>query len=162
MRRHTPHFGDSTCKALILSVVARRSLVSRVVRLWGPPGLSGALLVARAWKFYWNPFRIDGVFWALFGRVRELCQNSVNSNREPTLVGIPTTLPQSGWFTKHSKLSNHFSYVIWALTYRLVDSDIVLLYIRSRVWGIIYAVGPSVVTVQTPQRPFPCDGRGRS
>jgi hypothetical protein len=30
---HTPHFGYSSCKALILSVVARRSLVSRVVRL---------------------------------------------------------------------------------------------------------------------------------
>jgi hypothetical protein len=27
---------------------------------------------------------------------------------------------------------------------------------RSRVWGIIYAVGPGVATVQTPQRPFPC------
>jgi hypothetical protein len=30
---HTPHFGDFTCKALILSVVARRSLVGRVTRL---------------------------------------------------------------------------------------------------------------------------------
>jgi hypothetical protein len=30
---HTPHFGDSTFKALFLSVVARRSLVGRVVRL---------------------------------------------------------------------------------------------------------------------------------
>jgi hypothetical protein len=30
---HTPHFGDSTCKALFLSVVARHSLVRRVVRL---------------------------------------------------------------------------------------------------------------------------------
>jgi hypothetical protein len=29
----TPYFRDSTCKALILSVVARRSLVGRVVRL---------------------------------------------------------------------------------------------------------------------------------
>jgi hypothetical protein len=33
MRRHTPQFGDSTCKALILSVVARHSLVGRVARL---------------------------------------------------------------------------------------------------------------------------------
>jgi hypothetical protein len=33
MRGHTPHFGDSTCKALILSVVARRSLVGKVARL---------------------------------------------------------------------------------------------------------------------------------
>jgi hypothetical protein len=39
----------------------------------------------------------------------------------------------------------------------MIESDIVLLYIWSRVLGIIYAVGPSVVTVQTPQRPFPCD-----
>jgi hypothetical protein len=36
---HTPHFGDYTCKALILSVVARCSLVKRVVRLWGPEDL---------------------------------------------------------------------------------------------------------------------------
>jgi hypothetical protein len=31
----------------------------------------------------------------------------------------------------------------------MVESDIV--------WGIIYAVGPNVVTLQTPQRPFPSD-----
>jgi hypothetical protein len=43
----------------------------------------------------------------------------------------------------------------------MVESDIVLLYIRSSVWGIIYAVGPSVVSVQTPRRPFPCDGGRR-
>jgi hypothetical protein len=35
----TPHFGDSTCKALVLSVVARHSLIGRVPRLWGPEGL---------------------------------------------------------------------------------------------------------------------------
>jgi hypothetical protein len=44
----------------------------------------------------------------------------------------------------------------------MVESDIVLLYIRFRIWGVIYEVGPSVVTVQTPQRPFPCDDSGRS
>jgi hypothetical protein len=33
IRTHTPDFGNSTCKALILSVVARCSLVGRVVRL---------------------------------------------------------------------------------------------------------------------------------
>jgi hypothetical protein len=53
------------------------------------------------------------------------------------------------------------SYAICAFTYHMVESDIVL-YIRSYVLGIIYEVGPSVVTVQTPQRPFPCDGTGRS
>jgi hypothetical protein len=36
---HTLHFGDSTYKAPILSVVARHSLVGRVVRLWGLEGL---------------------------------------------------------------------------------------------------------------------------
>jgi hypothetical protein len=44
----------------------------------------------------------------------------------------------------------------------MVKLDIVLLYIRSRVWEIIYAVVSRVVTVQTPQRLFPCDDRGRS
>jgi hypothetical protein len=39
----------------------------------------------------------------------------------------------------------------------MVESDTVLLYIRSHVWGIIYSVGPGVVIVQTPQRPFPYD-----
>jgi hypothetical protein len=39
----------------------------------------------------------------------------------------------------------------------MVESDIVLSYIRSRVWGIIYVVGPHVATVQTPRRHFPCD-----
>jgi hypothetical protein len=36
---HTPHFEDSNCKAPILSVVARCSLVERVARLYGPEGL---------------------------------------------------------------------------------------------------------------------------
>jgi hypothetical protein len=39
IRRHTPLHGNSSCKALILSLVARRSLVGRVVRLWGLEGL---------------------------------------------------------------------------------------------------------------------------
>jgi hypothetical protein len=43
----------------------------------------------------------------------------------------------------------------------MVELDIVLLYIRFCVWGIIYTVGPNVVTMQTPRRPFPYDGRGR-
>jgi hypothetical protein len=37
------------------------------------------------------------------------------------------------------------------------ESDTVLLYIQSRVWRIIYIVGPSVATVQPSRRPFPCD-----
>jgi hypothetical protein len=85
---HTPHFGDSTCKALILSVVARCSCVWRVARLWGPPSQSGALLLARARKFYWNLCGFNGVFQALVSRVRELCRNSVNFDREPTLESL--------------------------------------------------------------------------
>jgi hypothetical protein len=92
----------------------------------------------------------------------------MNSNREPTLeslwcIGIPACRDAhnitSEWMIyNHSKLSNHFSYVICAFTYRMVELDIVLLYIWSHVWGIIYVVGPDVVTVQTPRRPFPYDG----
>jgi hypothetical protein len=41
----------------------------------------------------------------------------------------------------------------------MVESDIVLFHIWPCVWGIIYVVGPGVVTVQTPRRPFPCDIR---
>jgi hypothetical protein len=33
IRTHTPHFRNSTCKALILSVVARQTFVERVARL---------------------------------------------------------------------------------------------------------------------------------
>jgi hypothetical protein len=71
-------------------------------------------------------------------------------------------MPQFLEFTYHSKLSNHFCYVLCAFTYRMVASDIALLYIQSRVWRIIYTVGPSVVTIQTPRRPFPCYDSGRS
>jgi hypothetical protein len=35
----------------------------------------------------------------------------------------------------------------------MVELDIVLLYIGSHVWRVIYAVGPDVVTVQTLRRP---------
>jgi hypothetical protein len=41
----------------------------------------------------------------------------------------------------------------------MVESGIVLLYIWSRVCGIIYAMELSVATIQTPWRPFPCDVR---
>jgi hypothetical protein len=43
----------------------------------------------------------------------------------------------------------------------MVESDIVFLYIRSCVWGIILTVGPGVATIQTPRRSFPCDVRQR-
>jgi hypothetical protein len=35
------------------------------MRAGGPPGLSGVLRVARAWKLCRNPFRFDRVFRAL-------------------------------------------------------------------------------------------------
>jgi hypothetical protein len=35
----------------------------------------------------------------------------------------------------------------------MVELDIVLLYIWSRVWGIIYGVGLGVANVQTPRKP---------
>jgi hypothetical protein len=47
------------------------------------------------------------------------------------------TLPQSGWFTNHSKSFIRFSYVICAFTYHIVELVFVLSYIRSRVWGSI-------------------------
>jgi hypothetical protein len=72
----------------------------------------------------------------------------MNSNRERTLeslwcIGIlacrdyPMTLPQSGWFTNHSKSFIRCSYVICAFTYRIVELVFVLSYIRSHVWGSI-------------------------
>jgi hypothetical protein len=53
------------------------------------------------------------------------------------LVGIPTTLPRSGWFTNHSMSFIHFSYVICAFTYPIIDLVFVLSYIWSHVWGSI-------------------------
>jgi hypothetical protein len=44
----------------------------------------------------------------------------------------------------------------------MVESYIALLYIWFCVWRIIYAVGPSMTTVQTPRMPFPYDGSERS
>jgi hypothetical protein len=53
------------------------------------------------------------------------------------LVGIPMTLPQSGWFANHSKSFIHFPYVICAFIYHIVELVFVLSFIRSRVWGSI-------------------------
>jgi hypothetical protein len=57
------------------------------------------------------------------------------------LVGIPTTLPQSGSFANHSNSFIHFSYVSCALTYHIVELVFVLSYIRSHVWGSIEYTG---------------------
>jgi hypothetical protein len=86
--------------------------------------------------------------------VQELCQNYANSDREPTLenrdthdntsgvsgsqlVGIPMTLPRSGWFANHSNSFIRFFYVICAFIFRIVELVFVLWYIRSRGWGSI-------------------------
>jgi hypothetical protein len=53
------------------------------------------------------------------------------------LVRIPKTLAQSGWFANHSKSFIHFSYVICAFIYCIVELVFVLSYIWSRVWGSI-------------------------
>jgi hypothetical protein len=53
------------------------------------------------------------------------------------LVGIPMTLPRSGWFANHSKSFIRFSYVICSFTYRIVELVFVLSYIQSCVWGSI-------------------------
>jgi hypothetical protein len=53
------------------------------------------------------------------------------------LVGIPVTLPQSGWFINHSKSFICFSYVICPFTYCIVELVFVLSYIWSLVWGSI-------------------------
>jgi hypothetical protein len=53
------------------------------------------------------------------------------------VVGIPATLPRSGWFTNHSKPFIHLSYVICAFIYHIVELVFVLSYIRSHVWGSI-------------------------
>jgi hypothetical protein len=85
-------------------------------------------------------------------RVQELCQNSTNLDREPTLeslrcIGVPscwdypTTLPRSGWFANHSKSFIHYSYVICTFTYRIVELVFVLSYIRSYVWWSIEYIG---------------------
>jgi hypothetical protein len=47
------------------------------------------------------------------------------------------TLPQSGWFTNHSKSFICFSYVIYLFTYYIVELVFVLSHIRSHVWGSI-------------------------
>jgi hypothetical protein len=53
------------------------------------------------------------------------------------LVRVPMTLPWSGCFANHSKSFIHFSYVICAFTYHIVELVLVLSYIRSRVGGSI-------------------------
>jgi hypothetical protein len=95
-----------------------------------------------------SPVGFNRVFQALdrssAGALSEFYEFSTNSDRGPTLeslwcVGVlacqdcPTTLPQNGCFTNHSKSFIRFSYVICAFTYHIVELVFVLSYILSRV-----------------------------
>jgi hypothetical protein len=74
-----------------------------------------------------------GILWILI----ESRLSSPSSVLRSWLVGIPTTLPRSRWFSNHSKSFIHFSYIICAFTYRIVKLVFVLSYKRSCVWGSI-------------------------
>jgi hypothetical protein len=74
-----------------------------------------------------------GILWILTERWL-LSPSGVLGSR---LIGIPTTLPQSGWFANHSKSFIRFSYLICAFIYHIVELVFVLSYIRSCVWGSI-------------------------
>jgi hypothetical protein len=104
--------------------------------------MSGVLWVAQAWKPCQNPFRFDGVVWALIrssaGALPESCKFQQRTDSWVLACrDYPTTLPQSGWFANHSKSFIRCSYVICAFTYRIVKLVFVLLYIQSRVWESI-------------------------
>jgi hypothetical protein len=76
------------------------SLYSRergeVLRVGGLSGLSGVLRVARAWKFYQNPFKLDAVFWALVrssvGAVTEFYKFWQRTNSSVPLVYLSPDL----------------------------------------------------------------------
>jgi hypothetical protein len=106
-----------------------------VLRARGLPDLLGVLGVARARKLYRNPFMFDRVFQAVILTKSRLSRPSGVSGF--WLAGRPVTLSRSGWFTNHSKSFIHFSYIICAFTYHIVELVFVLLYIRSRVCGSI-------------------------
>jgi hypothetical protein len=128
----------------------------------------GVHRVAWARKLCRNPFGLDRVFRALVrssvGALPEFCeyQQRADSRVSPMyrglwLVGIPATLPQSGWFAHHSKSFILFSYVICAFTYHRVESVFVLSYIWSHVWwsieysgtwcGDYYLIPPRLTTL---------------
>jgi hypothetical protein len=64
-----------------------------------------------------------------------------------------SALPQSAWFTNHSRSFIHSSYVICAFTYCIVELLFVLSYIWSHVWGSIEYSGTRCGDYYlTPQR----------
>jgi hypothetical protein len=81
------------------------------------------------------------------------CSGGTELDSTTSALGHVTTLPQNGWFTNHSKSFIHFSYVICAFTYRIVELVFALSYIRSHVWGSIGYSGTRCGTYHSiPQR----------
>jgi hypothetical protein len=68
---------------------------------------------------------------ALWILIENLSSSTLGEVGVPTYQDDSASMPQIWEFTYHSKLSNHFSYVICAFTYRMVESDVLLLYIWS-------------------------------
>jgi hypothetical protein len=96
--------------------------------------------VARAQKICRNPFGFDDKCGSSVRILRISIESQLLSPSGVSrfwLVGIPMTLPQSGWLTNHSKSFIRFSYVICAFTYHIAELVHVLSYIQSRVWGSI-------------------------
>jgi hypothetical protein len=108
-----------------------------VLRAGGLPGLSRVLRVAWAWRFPSSSSVECGISVRILQISTERWLSSPSGVSAFWLVRIPTTLPRSGWFTNHSKSFSHFSYVICAFTYHIVELVFVLSYIRSCVWGSI-------------------------
>jgi hypothetical protein len=119
---HTPHFRDSTCKVLFFCAIARHILVGRVARLWGPEGLLACQEPPHSSSVETLLESFGGPTWFLSSSLlkressagilwipTESLYSSPSGVTGFRLIGIPTTLPQSGWFANHGKLSNHFS-----------------------------------------------------
>jgi hypothetical protein len=114
----------------------------RTSRLVGSPrsslsveALSGSI---RVWRSFLSSSSVE--YWSSAGILRILTERRLSSPSGVSgfwLVGIPATLPQSGWFANHSMSFIRFSYVIFAFTYHIVELVFVLSYIWSRVWGSI-------------------------
>jgi hypothetical protein len=118
------------------------------VRFWGSEDLSACPrsslsteALPESVRVRWSFLSSSSVECGSSARILQILTENRHSNPSGVLgfrlVGIPVTLPRSGWFINHSKSFIHFSYVICAFTYRIVALVFVLLYIRSHVWGSI-------------------------
>jgi hypothetical protein len=116
--------------------------VEREARLWGwrtsqfvasPRSSSSAKALPESVWTQWRFLRSSSVECRSSARILHILTES----RLPSpsgvsgswLVGIPMTLPWSGWFANHSESFIHFSYVICAFTYCIVELVFVLSYI---------------------------------